>query len=272
MEERDYVQSLLNNLAATPCEDAAKVLADLLEQPRLIAWHELIRDAQQTQQISRREALYKHPDASQVIETLNNRKPANVADLAVLALDCLRQLAAEMHTSSTNPYQHFWNLKGKKTAAPIELYSEDDPRYEEVGRNYLVDRLKPMLAKYDIAVEPEALQAAEKRADIKLSFIHEGLSYYLPIEIKRDYHREMWKTIHQQLIPLYTISPETEGRGLYLVLWFNFKKLPTHPQGLPPPKSAAELTEMLNATLTEQQQKLIEVFVLDVAAPERTGT
>ncbi|PKD40030.1 hypothetical protein CWO84_12290 [Methylomonas sp. Kb3] len=266
MEERDYVRYLINNLAENPENEAAKVLAELLEQPKLIAWHPLIHDAQQTQQISRREALYKHPDASQVIETLNNRKPANVADLSVLAMDCLRQLAEGMHTSETNRYQHFWNLKGKETVAPTEPYSEEDPRYEEVGRNYLVDLLKPMLANYEVAVEPEALQANEKRADIKLSFIHGGRSYYLPIEIKRDYHRELWKAIHLQLIPLYTISPETEGRGLYLVFWFNFKRLPTHPDGLPPPKSAAKLEEMLKATLTPAERKLIDVFVLDVSA------
>ncbi|WP_445366730.1 hypothetical protein ACH5Y9_15485 [Methylomonas sp. BW4-1] len=266
MEERDYVRNLINNLAANPEEEAEKVMAELLEQPNLIAWHSLIRDAQQTQQISRREALYKHPDACQVIETWNDRKPANVADLSVLALDCLQQLAAEMHTSSTNPYQHFWNLRGKEALDPKEPYSEEDPRYEEVSRNYLADRLTPMLLKYEVAVDPEALQANEKRADIKLSFIHGGRSYYLPIEIKRDYHRDLWKTIHQQLIPRYTISPETEGRGLYLVLWFNFKRLPTHPDGLPPPKSAADLEEMLKATLTPAERKLIDVFVLDVSA------
>jgi hypothetical protein len=271
--ERDYVRYSINLLASDPSESCSAVLNSLSTQSKLDAWHQQIRDAQQTQQISRREALYKHPDAFQVIETLNDRKPANVADLAVLALDCLQQLAAEMHASSTNPYQHFWNLKGKKAATPIEPYPEEDPRYEEVGRNYLVDRLKPMLAKYDVAVEPEALQAHEKRADMKLSFIHQGRSYYLPIEIKRDYHREMWKTIRQQLIPLYTISPETDGRGLYLVLWFNFKKLPTHPQGLPPPRSATELAAMLTATLTPAERKLIDVFVLDVsAANQATAT
>ncbi|NJA08093.1 hypothetical protein HC024_20495 [Methylococcaceae bacterium WWC4] len=264
--ERDYVRYSLNLLASDPSESSSEILTSLLLQPKLTAWHSLIRDAQQAQQISRREALYKHPDAFQVIETLNDRKPANVADLAVLALDCLQQLAAEMHGSSTNPYQHFWNLKGKNVARPKEPYLENDPRYEEVSRNYLADRLKPMLANYEVAVESEALQANEKRADMKLSFIHEGRAYYLPIEIKRDYHRELWKAIHQQLIPLYTISPETEGRGLYLVLWFNFKKLPTHPQGLPPPKSATELTEMLKATLTPAERKLIDVFVLDVSA------
>ncbi|MDD5113128.1 MAG: hypothetical protein PHC94_03855 [Methylobacter sp.] len=256
MKERDYVRSLLNNLATNPAEDAAKVLADLLEQPKLAAWHPLIHDAQQTQQISRREALYKHPDAYQVIETLNNRKPASVADLAVLVLDCLRQLAEEMHTSNSDSYQHFWRMDGK---------SPEKPLYEEICRNYLVVRLKPMLAKYDVSVEPEALQAELKRADIKLSFTRGGSSYYLPVEIKNDYNDKLWKTLHEQLIPFYTCSPETEGHGLYLVLWFGHGGLPK-PPGLQRPKSSTELAEMLKATLTPAERKLIDVFVLDVAA------
>lgn len=255
--ERDYVKYSIDLLANDPSEISASVLSSLLTRPKLVAWHPLILDAQQTQQISRREALFKHPNAVQVFDTLNDRKPANVADLSVLAMDCLQQLAEEMHASNTDSYQHFWNLDGK---------SPKEPRYEEICRNYLAERLKPMLAKYDVAVEPEALQAKEKSADLKLSFLRGGQNHYLPIEIKRDYHRELWKAIHRQLIPLYTISPETEGRGLYLILWFNFKKLPTHPQGHPLPKSANELEEMLKATLTRQQQKLINIFVLDVSA------
>jgi hypothetical protein len=254
--ERDYVRYSLNLLASDPSESSSVVLTSLLTQSKLAAWHALIHDAQQTQQISRREALYKHPDASQVIETLNNRKPANVADLSVLALACLRQLAEGMHTSNTDCYKQFWNLDGK---------SPKKPRYEEVCRNYLADRLKPMLAKYGVNIEPEAIQAEVKRVDIKLSFIRDDRAFYFPIEIKSDYNVYLWKNLREQLIRFYTISPETEGRGLYLVLWFNFKKLPTHPQGLPPPKSAAELAEMLKATLTPAERKLIDVFVLDVS-------
>jgi len=104
-----------------------------------------------------------------------------------------------------------------------------------------------------------------KRADMKLSFTREGKNFQLPIEIKRDYHKDLWKAIHNQLIPFYTIAPETEGRGLFLVIWFNHQKIPTHPQGLPPPKSADQLAEMLYETLTPQEQKLINIFVLDVS-------
>ncbi|MFI3120829.1 MAG: hypothetical protein QX203_12715 [Methylococcaceae bacterium] len=257
MEERDYVQFLLNSLADNPSEDSAAILADLLSQPKLSAWHDQIQSAQQTQQLSRREALFKHPNAVQVINTLSNLKPANVADLAALTVDCLDQLAAEMHGSNTDSYKQFWNVDSHG--------KPETPRPENICRDYLLERLNALLIKYDVIVEPEARQAKDKRTDMKLSVTNKGRVFRFPIEIKRNYHKDLWRAIHNQLIPFYTIAPETEGRGLFLVIWFNHKKLPTHPQGLPPPKSAEQLAAMLKDTLTPQEQKLIDVFVLDVS-------
>jgi hypothetical protein len=257
MEERDYVRFLINSLAYNPSEDSTAILADLLSQSKLSDWHDQIRSAQQIQQLSRREALFKHPSAPEVINTLGNLKPSNVADLAALTVDCLRQLAAEMHGSNTDSYKHFWNVD--KYNKPLT------PRPENSCRNYLLERLKASLSKYDVQVDLEVHQAKDKRADMKMSFTGEGKTFCLPIEIKRDYHKALWRTIHEQLIPLYTIAPETEGRGLFLVIWFNDGKLPTHPQGLLPPKSAEQLAAMLKETMTPQEQKLIDVFVLDVS-------
>ena len=255
--EKDYVYYLLNQLGNTPSEDSTSVLAALLLRPQLSAWHDQIRIVQQTQLLSRREALFKHANAAQVINTLCNSKPANVADLAALAVNCLKQLAAEMHGSSTDSYKHFWNVDGHNK--PLT------PRPENSCRNYLLERLKAMLTKYDVQVELESHQHEGKRVDIKVSVTNEGKTFQLPIEIKCDYNKKLWKTIHKQLIPFYTIAPETEGRGLYLVIWFNHEKLPTHPQGLPLPKSAEQLSVMLKETMTPQEQKLIDVFVLDVS-------
>ncbi|MFA5985083.1 MAG: hypothetical protein WC782_13795 [Methylococcaceae bacterium] len=257
VEERHYVEFLLNSLADNPSEDSSAVLADLLSRPKLSPWYSEIHSAQQTQQLNRREASFKHPHADQVINTLSNLKPANVADLAALTVDCLKQLAKEMHGSNTDSYKNFWNVD--PNSKPLT------PRPENSCRNYLLEPLKALLAKYDVQVDLEAHQAKDKRVDIKVSFISGGKTFHLPLEIKRDYHQDLWKAIHNQLIPLYTIAPETEGRGLYLVIWFNHEKLPTHPQGLAPPKSAEQLATMLKDTMNPQEQKLIDVFVLDVS-------
>ena len=258
MEERDYVRYLINNLADNPSEESATILAELLKDCTLSTWHKLLQNAQQIQLLNRREALFKHANAAQVINTLSNSKPANVADLAVLTVDCLKQLAADIQGSSNDSYTEFWNVDTHYGTPEI-------PRPENICRIPLVNRLKPMLAKYDVQVELESHQHNSKRVDIKLSVTSEGKTLQLPIEIKCDYNKKLWKTIHEQLIPFYTIAPETEGRGLYLVFWFNHEKLPTHPKGLPLPKTAEQLSVMLQETMTPQEQKLINVFVLDVS-------
>jgi hypothetical protein len=258
MEERDYVRYLINNLADNPSEESATILADLLKDATLSTWHKLLQNAQQTQLLNRREALFKHANATQVINTLSNSKPANVADLAVLTVDCLKQLAADIQGSSNDSYTEFWNVDTHYGTPEI-------PRPENICRIPLVNRLKPMLAKYDVQVELESHQHNSKRVDIKLSVTSEGKTLQLPIEIKCDSNKKLWKTIHEQLIPFYTVAPETGGRGVYLVIWFNHEKLPTHPQGLPLPKTSEQLSAMLQETMTPQEQKLIDVFVLDVS-------
>ena len=256
-EERDYVRYLINSLADNPSEESAKILADLLKDCTLSNWHKLLKNAQQTQLLNRREALFKHANATQVINTLSNSKPANVADLAVLTVDCLKQLAADIQGSSNDSYKHFWNEDGYSRLLK--------PKPESTCRNYLLERLKDKLIKYDVQIELESHQHNSKRVDIKVALTSECKTFQLPIEIKRDYNDELWKSIHEQLIPFYTIAPETGGRGVYLVIWFNHKKLPTHPQGLQLPKSAEQLSVMLKETMTPQEQKLIDVFVLDVS-------
>lgn len=259
MDERNYVYDLMGKLRNNPCENSTNMLSNLLELPQLSAWHETIRSNLQTQQINRREASYQHPDAAQIIDTLNNSKPANVQDLAALAMEALEQLAKEMSGSNTDSYKHFWNE---------DSYSRPEkPKPEESCRNYLIERLEAKLSSYDVIIEPEAHQAKDKRADMKLSFCSNGKRFHLPVEIKRHYHADLWKAIHEQLIPLYTTAPETGGRGLFLVIWFNDKKIPTHPDGLPPPKTPGRLANMLKDRLTPQERKLIDVFVLDVSKP-----
>jgi hypothetical protein len=255
--ERDYVHYLLNQLGNNPREESTSVLAQLLMPPQLSAWRDQIRSVQQTQHLSRREALFKHPNTSQVINTLSDRKPANVADLAALTVGCLEDLSARMHASNADRYKQFWNVDGHNR--PVR------PRPENSCRDYLLEQLERLLLKYDVSAQPEAHQAEDKRADKELSYTWNGKIFRLPVEIKLDHSSDLWCAIHNQLIPYYTIAPETEGRGLFLVIWFNHEKMPTHPQGLPPPKSAEQLAAMLKEAMTPQEQKLIDVFVLDVS-------
>lgn len=259
MNEGDYVRSLLNRLSENPDPESASVINHLLSLPQLDVWHEALRSARQTQQISRREALFQHPSAVAVALTLNNLKPANVADLAALAMDHLNKLSSEMHSSNTDNYTRFWN------EASHSRLAETKP--ENSCRNYLAEKFKTLFSTIDVDVQPETHEAKDKRADMRLSFSLNGHAYHLPIEIKLDHSPDLWRAIHEQLIPLYTLDPETQGRGIFLVIWFGEKNMPTPTTGKKP-KTAEELETRLIETLALKEKKLINVFVLDVSKPD----
>lgn len=259
MHDGDYVRSLLNRLSENSDIESARVIEHLLTLSQLNTWHVMLRNIRKTQQISRREALFQYPSASAVAFTLNNLKPANVADLAALVMDHLNKLSDEMRTTNMDNYKHFWNDDSRSRP--------DKPRTENNCRHYLAGRLRTLLSRLDVDVQPETHEANNKRADIRLSFNSNGNAYHLPIEIKLDHSPDLWKAIHEQLIPLYTLDPKTQGRGIFLVIWFGEKNMPAPASGKKP-KTASELKARLIQTLTTEEKKLINVFVLDVSKPD----
>lgn len=256
MNERNYVYSLLKQLSENPDAESTQVIEDLLALPQLSAWHESLRTARQTQQISRREALFRYPSAAGVAQTLNNLKPANVADLVALVMDHLNKLSGEMRSSNTDDYKRFWNEDSY--ARPTT------PKPENSCRDYLAEKLKLLLSPLEVEVQPETHEANDKRADIGLSCHSDGQAFHLRIEIKLDHSPDLWRAINEQLIPFYTLDFETQGRGLFLVLWFGDKNMPAPPSGKKP-KNADEMRARLAETLSVEEKKLINIFVLDVS-------
>lgn len=66
----------------------------------------------------------------------------------------------------------------------------------------------------------------------------------LVIELKRDYHSEVWTAVERQLDRFYTRDPEANGFGIYGVFWFGEKRkqnIPFPPKGISRPKSADAL-------------------------------
>lgn len=205
----------------------------------------------------RRETRFRYPSVEQVVATLRSGPPANAADLQSLVLAHLQTLGAELRHGATDGYKTFWNVDSR--GRPRE------PRPEEECRNRLLDLVRPGLLRAATQAEPEGRYAEGTRADIKI--LHDRMS--LPIEIKRHYHRHLWTAPKAQLQDLYTRDPNTEGRGLYLVLWFGERagRIPTPPKGMPIPRSSVDLEVALRSLLPEADRVLLEVLVLDCSAP-----
>ena len=114
----------------------------------------------------------------------------------------------------------------------------------------------------------EADMPKTKRAD--LAFAHGQLQ--LPMEVKGQWHKDVWDAATGQLDLQYLIDWRSEQRGIYCVLWCgdlpskSGRRLKAPPKGLKTPKTPDEMREMLIARIPESRRPLIDVVVLDLTA------
>lgn len=245
MELGSYVEGLVSALAGLHDEAATQAIHSLLEQKDLKPWNDALRRALFDQRVTRRKALFKPASVSQVGSTLANLTPANAADLWALTLDHLQQLGREIRDGNTNDYRQYW--------------VGDKPEIEDNCRDRLLSDLKVRLAPLGINAEPEGRYADEKRADIKLS----AQGYNIPVEIKREMHKDLWKAIQSQLIARYTRELASDGYGIFLVFWFGGAGQPVAGDGGTKPRTAMELQQRLQNTVPDGFQNKIAVLVID---------
>lgn len=246
------IQSLIHSLAKELTYEASLALAELRDDPALTAWHPEIACVLADQARQRRELAFQYPTVAQVIETLNQGRPANAADLQALVNSHLHAISAELRDGPTDGWKGMWNVDGYGN--PTQARPEND------CRNRLLDLLRPRLFPFDVAAEPEGHYAEAKRADIKAVI---G-SINLPVEIKRHFHTDLWTAPRDQLKKLYARDPGTAGRGIYLVFWFGteVKPVPKPPNGSPQIQTPAQLEAALLKTLQSSSERvLLEIIV-----------
>ena len=91
-----------------------------------------------------------------------------------------------------------------------------------------------------IRFEPEVHMPGQTRADIAVIRNTIGL----PIEIKVQWHPNVWDAPSDQLDANYARDWHAEGRGVYVILWFGDvpgNRLPAHPEGRERPQKPEEL-------------------------------
>ncbi len=251
------VSALIDRLSSEPSRDAANALERLSAEVALRPWQPKLQAAAGRQREVRREAEFRHPTVEQALETLENRRPANAADLAALALDVLRDLATEIRNGNTSDWRQHWNVDSRNQPRK--------PKPENACRDALLSDLKEKLARSGVDAQPEGTYAEDHRADIRVSYSDGNV----PVEIKKSDHRDLWTAIRQQLIGKYTRDPGANGYGIYLVFWFGYGHCRQPPTG-PVPDSPAALEKRLVAEtcLSQVEMRKINVCVIDVSKPD----
>ena len=234
------LESIVGQLSKLADSETRDRLEELVEIPELAQWRNRLTWALQTQRVLLRDASHTQPSIEQVQATLSNLVPANAADMAALLHDQLQTISENIRGANTNPWRHFWNEDSDRN--PIE------GKPEESCRDVLLEALKQHLPS-GVDASPEGRYAAEKRADIRVSYI----DFNVPIEIKKNSYRYMWDALRCQLINQYTTDPATSGYGIYLVLWFGVDKTKRSPTGHRP-TTPDDLSRQLESQLTIRRE------------------
>lgn len=260
---RNKFQSLLTpwiqKLAERSDDDAVNVLTSLVTDPNLTAWKPEIARAQEEQ--GRRLRAAKRPDLNleKIQKALRGGPPANAADLTALTTDVLEDLADRIRNGATNDWRQYWH-RDQTTGKPIK------PQHEDDCRDALLSDLTEIFKKYRIDAQPEGRYADDKRADIRVSFESD---LAIPIEIKKNHHRDIWRGVSEQLVSNYTRDPKADGFGIYLVFWFGIRYMKViAPKGCVP-NEPEELKSLLKEQLGLPLREKIHIVVIDVSPKGR---
>lgn len=244
----DFIKWAIDSIAAEPAAEATDTLQRLLSD-FAPSYSDTLRHALAIQRRLRRDHEYTPASISQMHSVMSNKLPETVDDMRAYFGDRVATVQARMHATNTDMWEAYWD--GSK------------PRSENFCRNRLIEHISGQLPAA-IRFEPEMHMPNQKRADIAV--IRDSIG--LPVEIKGQWHSEVWDAPIEQLAAHYTRDWHAEGRGAYIVLWFGDvaqKQLPQHPEGLVAPKTPEELCSMLIDRIPENMRNIIDVYVIDVS-------
>jgi hypothetical protein len=270
MHRERMVSALFSSLSNNPSPDATRALHELALVSTHKDWNQDALFHLQQQRRLQREAAFQPASVQAVARVLCHQGPANPADLLALVVDHVKCLEAELRGDPAFQLRHFWHgdistEKAKKTTR------NKAPSIENECTRELLALLRPRLQALGVALEPESEAANQKRMDLRANCVVDGARFTLPIEAKREDHKEVWTAWREQLQGLYTIDPAAQGRGIYLVYWFGLE-----PKSAPPvdgnqrsikPQSATEMQAMLEARIPAKDRHFIKVLVLDLSWP-----
>ncbi len=248
----EWLRNLIINLGAEKSKQAIEQLERLAESGRMGGYQDDVLHALANAKRAFAEARHASATLEDVRRVLLSGKPTNVSDLQALFLGEFERYQARIRTGQTDTYVTYWEA--------------DKPHVENYCRDRLLDGLEQQMSAYGIRVHKEGAMANETRVDLLLSCDE----FDLPVEIKRQWHSELWNAACDQL-EVYSENYRTDGTGVYLVIWHGQVKGKTIPKptvGMRP-KSASEMLKALWRNLPRDLSAATKLVVLDVSKPAK---
>ncbi|PCK08255.1 MAG: hypothetical protein COA42_09985 [Alteromonadaceae bacterium] len=249
----DFLTKIIQGIANDNPDTSLPTLARLLQDQRYTDLHPDIKSIRASQ--IRKKALmgFTAPSSKQVVAILEQGEIATVEGLRALLIEEFQLYQADLDGSETTHRDIFY--KNYETGVHLG----------EVGATLrITDRLRLRLEHKGITVTPEHQLNDSKRCDFTCTKILDNQRKFLVIEVKGQWHKDLYSAASERLYKLYAKHPDAEQQGIYLVLWFGSDEKVAN-KSTHNINSALELKESIEAKIQVKLKGFIDVFVLDVS-------
>ncbi|NIA57465.1 hypothetical protein HAV22_27955 [Massilia sp. TW-1] len=239
----EYITSLISRLGNNPSAESSAALTRLASAS-IDGYTETIKAVAAEQERIRVESAYVAPTLAALNAFARDAQPASASDLQAYMINELEVVQAKIRSDDAESWRGFFDDKGV-------------PYDEERCRDHLLGLLRQ--GSDEVTLEPETHVASDKEVDITCS----AGTLRMPIEIKGQWHKDLWRAADKQLTALYTRDWRAEDRGTYLVLWFgpnvpSNKELYRSPQGVAKPQTPEQLRDLLIAGSNAARDGLVK--------------
>lgn len=244
----DFITRCIATLSAIPTTAAATSLSLLVETIDF-GYKDEIKHAHSQQRRAQADHDYFPADIDTLKATTTGALPTTVDDLRAFFGDQLTVLQSKLNGDNLDSWVVYWD--------------RDRPHNENYCRDRFINQVSGELPAA-ITFGPEEQMPGITRADIGLRL----KKLMLPIEIKGQWHSDVWAAASEQLDGQYTRDWRADGRGVYLVLWFGDVpgyNLPLHPEKIAAPETPDRLRSMLIDRIPPERRPFLDVYILDVS-------
>lgn len=231
-------------------DDAIPVLERLLACDRFAHLNNDLKSIHASQ--VRKKALidFEAPTPQEVVNLLDRDEVVTVEGLRELVIHELKAFQKELHGGEFNSANRFYE-NGQHL---------DEGRCTEI----IAERLSLLLKPQAISVTLEHHMKSAKRCDFSVTKMIGGKRRLLVVEVKGQWHSELFTAASAQLYERYSSHPDAESQGVFLVIWFG-KGLNVAGRTHHGFETASDLKSEIEAALKPELKTLIDVFVLDVS-------
>ncbi|WP_375322716.1 NACHT domain-containing protein [Aliivibrio logei] len=250
-----FLTKIVWSIGCDTPDEAVSVLDRLIEDQRFTDINNELKSIKAEQ--LRKKALrdFEPPTPKKIVDMLDNSAVVTVAGLRQLLVQELMDYQKDIDGGEFNAAKRFYTKSD----------NGNDIHLNEVGSvEIIAERLSLVLYPQSITITTEHQTKNQNRIDITAAKIIDGKRRLLVIEAKGQWHKDLYSAASTQLYERYSVHPNAEQQGVYLVIWFgaNESVAGRKIHGI---TSAEELKINIEDRLPSNIKGLIDVFVLDVS-------